>query len=146
MHQAMLTLLVGMLLTGCAAGSASTKDAHLTDPQAVLEKTWQWVSTVTPVEKIEVGAPKNYTFRLGVDGRAQIRFDCNHGGGPFEVSPGKLAFGPLMATRMACPPGSLGSLFAQDLQRAVSFFVKNGRLYLELPSDSGTMQFRPAEE
>ena len=146
MHQTVLTLLAGMILTGCAAGSAATKEAYITDPQAVLEKTWQWEATVTPVEKIEVDNPENYTLRLGADGRAQIRFDCNHGGGAFEVSPGKLAFGPLMSTRMACPPGSLDAIYSRDLQRVVSFFVKDSRLYLELPYDSGTMQFRPADE
>jgi heat shock protein HslJ len=79
---------------------------------------------------------------LVTDGKAQIRFDCNRGGGEFKISPGKLSFSPLFSTRMACPEDSLDSSFTRDLQRVVSFFVDNGRLYLEPPYDSGTMKFR----
>ena len=34
----------------------------------------------------------------------------------------------------------------RDLQRVTSFFVHNGRLYLELPNDSGTMKFRAGRQ
>ena len=68
----------------------------------------------------------------------------NNGGGNYQISAGKLSFGPLMSTRMACPPGSLDATYTRDLQRVVSFFVQDGDLYLELPVDSGTMRFQPA--
>ena len=68
---------------------------------------------------------------------------CNRGGGDYRISTGKLSFGPLLSTRMACPEDSLDGPFMRDLQRVVSFFVENGMLYLELPMDSGTMKFRP---
>jgi hypothetical protein len=45
---------------------------------------------------------------------------------------------------MACPGDSLDTLFMGDLQRVVSFFIDNGRLYLALPYDGGTMTFRTA--
>jgi heat shock protein HslJ len=114
------------------------------DPQSLLSKTWQWVSTITPVEKITVTDPERYTIMLTEDGKLQARFDCNRGGGEYEISKGKLSFGPLMATRMACPEDSLDGPFMRDLQRVVSFFLQGGLLYLELPYDSGTMKFRPA--
>jgi heat shock protein HslJ len=109
-----------------------------------LNQTWQWESTVTPVDKISVPEPEHYTLLLKRDGKVQVRFDCNRGGGNYEISEGKLSFGPLMSTRMACPEDSLDGLFARDLERVVSFFIDNGHLYLELPYDSGTMKFRPA--
>jgi heat shock protein HslJ len=108
-----------------------------------LKKTWQWVSTITPVEKISVSNPERYTIMLAGEGTLQARFDCNRGGGEFKISPGKLSFGPLMSTRMACPEDSLDGPFIRDLQRVTSFFVQDGLLYLELPYDSGTMKFRP---
>ena len=144
MHRILLILSAGLALAGCAAGTpAGVEHTRSKDAQTILNKTWQWESTLTPVEKITVPAPERYTIFLQADGRAQIRFDCNRGGGEFKISPGKLAFGPLMSTRMACPPDSLDSAFMRDLQRVVSFFVEGGRLYLELPYDSGTMKFRP---
>ena len=143
LHRILLVLLAGWVVAACATASSSVQDRSSTDPQAILNKTWQWESTITPVEKIAVPAPERYTIILQADGRAQVRFDCNRGGGEFKISPGKLSFGPLLSTRMACPPDSLDSAFMRDLQRVVSFFVDSGRLYLELPDDSGTMTFRP---
>ena len=137
--------LLGMVIVGCAATSAlPDENTRSKDPQSVLNKTWQWVSTITPVEKIEVPNPERYTIMLADDGKLQARFDCNRGGGEYKISAGKLAFGPLMSTRMACPPDSLDGPFMRDLQRVTSFFLQDGLLYLELPYDSGTMRFRPA--
>jgi heat shock protein HslJ len=133
----------GMIIAGCATGGQSGKAGPGTDPQSVLNKTWQWESTITPVERIAVPTPERYTIFLKADGKAQIRFDCNRGGGEVKISPGKLSFGPLMSTRMACPPDTLDGPFMRDLQRVASFFVQDGLLYLELPYDSGTMKFRP---
>ena len=115
-----------------------------TDPQLILNKTWQWEATTTPVEKIHVPNPERYTIILKDEGSIQAQFDCNRGGGTYEISDNKLSFGPLMSTRMACPEGSLDRPFVRDLQRTFSFFIDNGHLYLELPYDSGTMKFRPA--
>jgi len=134
-----------MVIMGCAAtGDLPDENTRSTDPQSVLNKTWQWVSTITPVEKIEVPNPERYTIILTDDGKLQARFDCNRGGGEFKISPGKLSFGPLMSTRMACPPDTLDGPYMRDLQRVTSFFLQNEVLYLELPYDSGTMKFRPA--
>jgi heat shock protein HslJ len=116
-----------------------------TDPRRVLNEIWQWESTLTPVEKITVPDPERYTIRLNDDGKAQILFDCNRGGGNFNISEGKLSFSPLISTRMACPEDSLDAPFMRDLQRVASFFIEGGNLYLELPADSGTMRFRKAD-
>ena len=137
--------LLGMAIVSFAAtGVLPDQNTRSTDPQSVLNKTWQWVSTITSVKKITALEPERYTILLKADGRAQIRFDCNRGGGEVQISPGKLSFGPLMSTRMACPSDTLDGPFMRDLQRVASFFVQDGLLYLELPYDSGTMKFRPA--
>jgi len=134
-----------MAVTGYAASGMSSQNIPTKDPQALLNKTWQWVSTITPVEKITVPDPERYTIRLTDEGKVQARFDCNRGGGSYKISAGRLSFGPLLSTRMACPEDSLDGPFMRDLQRVVSFFIQDGNLYLELPLDSGTMRFRPAQ-
>lgn len=141
MQRIVWVLFLGIVLVGCAAGSSSDQNIRSKAPEAVIDKTWQWEATVTPVEKITVPAPERYTVLLKADGTVQARFDCNRGGGGYKISPGRLSFTPLMSTRMACPPDSLDSVFMRDLQRVVSFFLENGTLYLELPYDSGTMKF-----
>ncbi|GMG85314.1 hypothetical protein LNKW23_45330 [Paralimibaculum aggregatum] len=40
-------------------------------------------------------------------GRAQGHAGCNRFGGSYETAPGRLAIGPLAATRMACPPAAM---------------------------------------
>ncbi len=136
--------LLSLLIACCAAGSQAGAAERITDPQAVLGKTWEWEGTVSVAEKVTVPNPDRYTMRLMEDGKVQARFDCNRGGGGYTISPGKLSFGPLMSTRMSCPPDSLDGRYMRDLQMAVSFFIEDGNLYLELPADSGTMRFHPA--
>jgi len=131
-----------LMIAGCATIDKPAAAVHSKEPGVVLDRTWQWVSTVTPVEQITVPDPGRYTIRLMDDGKVQARFDCNRGGGTYRISEGKLSFGPLLSTRMACPPESLDGPFMRDLQRVVSFFVQDGDLYLEMPYDSGTMRFR----
>ena len=138
-----LLMLVGIAAAACAT-SPSDEAGRSVDPQKILSRTWQWETTVTPVEKIEVPAPERYTVFFETDGRVRVQFDCYRGGGDYKISEGKLSFGPLMSTRIACPPDTLDGPFMRDLQRAASFFIEKGNLYLELPYDSGTMKFRPA--
>jgi heat shock protein HslJ len=135
-------LVTVLLIFGCAAGGPPGPSARSDEPQRIVNRTWQWEATITPVERITVPAPERYTIFLKEDGMAQVRFDCNRGGGGYTVSKGGLSFGPLMSTRMACPEGSLDARFAKDLQAVSSFFIEEGRLHLELPYDSGTMRFR----
>ncbi len=144
MKRMITIILVGMVFSGCATGKSDEQSARSSDPQTVIGKTWQWVSTVTLVEKITVKEPERYTMLLMADGKARIQFDCNRGGGDNKIVDSQLSFGPLISTRMACPPDSLDAPFIRDLQRVASFFVQEGVLYLELPYDSGTMRFRRA--
>lgn len=135
---------ISMMIAGYAAGGQSNPAVRDTDVQSVLNKTWQWTATITPVEKTTVKNPERYTILLTDNGRFQGRFDCNRGGGDYKISSNKLSFGPLFSTRMACPPDSSDTIFIKDLQRVSSFFIENGNLYLELEDDSGTMSFRLA--
>ena len=148
-----LFLLVMLQLAGCAdapgpAPQSGPEDpgARSNDPQVVLGRTWQWLGTQTPLEAVTVVEPGRYTVRFGKDGAAAIRFDCNSGGGDFQLSAGSIEFGNLFATRMACPPDSQDAIFMRQLEAARIFFVQGGVLYLDLFADGGTMRFEPAPE
>ena len=138
-------ILLGLMIAGCAAGSPSVVAAERsTDPKAIVDTTWEWEATVTPVETITATQPERYTIRLTASGQVEARFDCNRGGGSVELSEGKLKFGPMMSTSMACQEDTQDVLFMRDLDKVTSFFMDNGNLYLEMPFDSGTMKFRQA--
>ena len=127
MKQILTALALVVILAGCAISPLNDQDARSTAPESVVGKTWQWVSTITPVEEITATAPDRYTILLQPDGRVQARFDCNRGGGTYEIGKATLTFGPLMSTRMACPPDSQAARFTRDLQRVCLFFLADCR-------------------
>ena len=134
-------IFLGIIMLFLVSSATAGGSDRTSEPAAVLGKTWQWVSTVTPVETITAKDPKRYTFILETDGKASIQIDCNTGSGSYTIGKGTLRFGPLISTNMACPPDTQDAVFARDLQRAAIFFIENGVLYLDLPYDSGTMRF-----
>ncbi len=142
-------LLALLVFPGCDTSNEPEEveaetDEFVRDPAAITGIEWEWVSTTTPVEQTDVPEPARYTILLEPGGKLRARFDCNRGGGESELTEGKLSFGPMMSTRMACPPDSLDAPFMRDLERVTSFFVRAGELYLEMPYDSGTLRFRKA--
>lgn len=142
--RAVAGLMILLMFDGNAAavGQETKRDRA---PEAVVGKAWQWESFVSPVEKIAVPTPERYQLELMPDGKARARFDCNRGGGAYRISEGQLSFGALVSTRMACPPGSLGDRYSRELARVTTFFIEDGKLYLEQPVDSGTLRFRQGD-
>jgi heat shock protein HslJ len=110
-------------------------------PDSLAPGPWRWIATVTPVERIAPPAPENYTLEFLADSTLSAQLDCNRGSGQYHVDGKSIRIGPLAATRMACPPGSLDSVFAQELDAARNWFMQGDTLMLDLLADSGTMRF-----
>lgn len=134
-------IVFGIVIPMAFAGCASAGGQGGATAEAVLGKVWQWESMVTPQETIDVANPERYVLEFMADRKARMRFDCNRGGGSYQMRNGQLTFGPLVSTRMGCPPGSLGDRFGQELGRVTSFYLENGKLYLKLPDNGGTLRF-----
>jgi len=126
------------------APETTEPSASAAEAADILGVDWEWVSTVTPVERIDVHNPENYTLRFQADGTAFMQFDCNRGSGGYELSGNQISFGPMVSTRMACPPESQDFVYMSQLEKITSYFVQDGNLFLEMPYDSGTMRFQPA--
>ncbi len=137
----MVVLLLG--ITGCATAPPAPPAPRFHAPDLIVNKLWGWERTETPVELFEAPDARRFTLRLTPDGKAQVAFDCNHGGGSYQIAQGKLSFSPLISTRRICSKENrpLDQHFSKQLQGVSSFFVENGKLYLELPVVGGTMQF-----
>jgi len=70
------------------------------------------------------------------------RIDCNRARGAWKsAAPGRLEFGPMAATRAQCPPGSLHDVVMRQLPFVRSYVIRDGRLYLSLMADGGTLEF-----
>jgi len=116
--------------SGEAAPIASEPQTDVGGAAGILDIDWGWLGTVTPVERVEVLKPENYTLRLQADGTAVMRFDCNRGSGSYEIAGNRITFGPMISTRMACPPDSQDFLYMSQLEKVSSYFVQDGILYL----------------
>ncbi len=107
---------------------------------------WQWMGTQTPVERIVPDDPTRYTLEFLPDTTVVAHIDCNRGHGKFTLDGKAITIGPLATTRMACPSGSLDSVFGKQLEAARVMFFQGDTLYLDLYADSGTMQFSQMPE
>jgi para-nitrobenzyl esterase len=86
-----------------------------------------------------------YTIGFGASGVLHVRFDCNRGHGSWKSSgAGNLEFGPLALTRAMCAPGSLHDQLVRQWPHVRSYLLKDGRLFLSLMADGGTIEFEPA--
>jgi heat shock protein HslJ len=102
---------------------------------------WQWVFTVTPVERIVCPVPERYMLEFFPDSTVRVILDCNRGSGPYHVDGKSFRIGPIATTRMMCPSGSLDTVFAKELDAARNWFMHGDTLMLDLFADSGTMHF-----
>ena len=86
-----------------------------------------------------------YTIGFGKEGVLNVRFDCNRGRGSWKSSgPGNLEFGPLALTRAMCSVGSLHDVLVRQWPNVRSYLVKDGRLFLSMMADGGTIELEPA--
>jgi heat shock protein HslJ len=116
--------------------------------QGIVGPVWQWVRTLynNDTTLTPPADAAGYTFHLKKDGAVHVRGDCNVSGGSFTLNNGKLAITITNTTLAACPEGSLEDPFIRDLNRTSGFLLKNGRLFIDLKLDTGTMEFRESQK
>jgi len=86
-----------------------------------------------------------YTIEFFADGSVAMRIDCNRGRGSWKsAGPNNLEFGPLALTRALCPVGSLHDELVRQWPYVRSYVVRDGRLFLSMMADGGTIEFEPA--
>lgn len=121
--------------------------------QAPLAGTsWQLVQIQAPSGAqgtVEVKLSSAYTLEFKADGTASARLDCNVGGGPWRTEPkpggraGNLVFVSWMTTAAACAPESVAHRVANAMLQVRSFALRDGRLWLSLAADAGTLVWSP---
>ncbi len=131
-----------MLLLVALSGSA-----FQTNGDSLLGVVWRWQHTQENNGSLTTPAdPGRYTLEFLSGGAVVVQADCNRGTGQYSVEANALTLGPIATTLMACPPGSQNTEFLRQLGQVQSYFFKDGRLYLELPLDTGSMEFSRAEQ
>jgi heat shock protein HslJ len=110
---------------------------------ALTGVVWEW-------ETFEGGdgavvAPEDssrYTLQFHSDGTVTGQVDCNRGTGSFEADAAGISI-MLATTRIACPEGSLDAEFNRYISEANTYVIRDGKLALALPADSGIATFNP---
>jgi len=128
-----LALVVSAMLAGACQSSGGS---------GLTGKTWQWTGSTTkvPASQSVVPDPENYTITFNTDGTFAAKADCNQVSGGYTTSGSALTITPGPTTLMACPEGSMDSLFLEGLGKAASFTISGSDLTIT-DSDEGTMQF-----
>ena len=116
--------------------------ARRAEVSAVIGVDWQWLASRynndTEARPADSG---RYRLRLEPDGTLRAQVDCNQAGGRYRIEGSVIEIEMTHATLAACEPGSLDQTFRRDLGAAAIFFMRQGRLFLDLKFDTGTMEF-----
>ena len=127
-------------LTSSPVPPATLPPAAPTAP-ALQGRVWQWTaSTFKDGGELAPGDPARYTIELLPDGNALAQADCNFGTGSYRADAGRLAFGPIGATKMACEGDSLDSAFLAQLSKVESYRFDGDELVLRLQDEAGEMR------
>jgi para-nitrobenzyl esterase len=140
------TAFAAVMLGACASTAPAPSAAGATTSASVEGSSWRLVqiSMSDGVTRPAIDRSR-YTIGFGKEGVLNVRFDCNRGRGSWKSSgPGNLEFGPLALTRAFCPVGSLHDELMRQWPYVRSYLVKDGRLFLSLMADGGTIEFEPA--
>ena len=140
-----MTVAFGAALAGCTMPTHPDSAAPPTDPynpaatQLLDDTQWQLTSwadadgKTRPVPSssasstsIAGGAPITLNFSTQGGQRKTNGFSgCNRFAGTYDLTDGKLSFGPLASTRMACAPGP-GSALEQPFLQGLTDIEKTG--------------------
>ncbi len=136
----------GDLFLDLMADGGTMQFADANAAPALVGVTWQWIGFVDPAADgpEEISEPERYELTLNEDGTVDIKADCNNVGGTYTLDGGSIEIVPGPTTLVACPEGSLGDQFVQNLTFARIYFFQEGNLFLDLLADGGTMRFRDA--
>lgn len=131
--------------------ACSTYEADVTP--GLVGSEWELVgfnSMDDSIGRIEPTEDQRFSITFGDSGSAAMQLDCNRGTANYSIEEtgdtnGRLAFGPIAATRAMCPDPRLGDLMASQLPNVVSYTLQDGKLSLALKMDGGIFEFEPAE-
>ena len=120
-------------------------DQKVATPDQPIEGTLWVVDGIVTGEAVS-GVLTGVTASLRiVDGQAEVRFGCNTGGGPVEVTPDTLTFGPMTSTKMACEPNAMAmeAAVAAVVQATVPYSIDADTLTLDAGANGLILRAAP---
>jgi heat shock protein HslJ len=99
--------------------------------------SWTLVSYGSAGSQTPAASGINTSLVFGTDGQVSGSLGCNSFSGSYEIKDGKIVFGPLASTLMACPD-------AQMTQEGIAFQVLTGSVRFEVSGSTLTV-YDPSE-
>jgi heat shock protein HslJ len=129
----------GMTFTAAPAQQAQPGQPGEIPGQDLGGKQWQWVnSALKDGQTFAPSSPADYTIEFSmVDGRVNIKTDCNNATGEFMTDGQSLQIMLGAITRAMCPPGSLSDEYLKELSEVGSYAVQGDTL--TMTTANGTM-------
>jgi len=120
-------------------------DKKVATPDKPIEgTTWLVDGLVTGDTTSSLPAGATASIRIA-DGKVAVNAGCNTGGGPVQVLPGSLVFGPLDLTRYPCPStaSAIETVVRAVLSGAVAYAIDGATLTLAAGSAGLTLRAAP---
>jgi heat shock protein HslJ len=119
----------------------TSEDQHGDSAATLTNTIWQWerYEEKDSANNIIANAPGKYLLTLAADGAFTVTADCNTASGSYTLSGTNLHLGPIEATLIDCPEGSLSAKYLNLLSQVSAITFSNGELVLE--TKSGKMFF-----
>ena len=134
-------------LQGDQLVEVSSQTVEDTSSSQLVGTVWQWQQTqMNNDDQFVPDNPANYTVQFMPDGTLSAQADCNQVGGSYTLDGSQITITLGPSTLAACPEGSLGDQFVQNLGQANSYLFDGSDLIINLMFDSGTMRFSPQSD
>lgn len=129
-------------LTTALFGPWPPRAAQGAEAAAVIGVEWIWAgSRYSNDTNVRPAEPSRFRLRMEPGGLLNLQADCNAAGGRYRIEGRRVTITVTHSTMAACGPDSPDRTFLKDLGAAGGWLVREGRLYLDLVLDSGTMEF-----
>jgi len=147
---AFFLLIAMVVLVGCAGGTVQPAASGGTsvpaaDPQRLMIPRWFLSSLTLDGQAVAVAEDQQaVTIQFTEDGNANGTGGCNDFGTTFSTGPdGKMAFGPVAATKMACAEGmELENALFQALSKVERFNTEDFQLVMSSADGKTSLTFR----
>lgn len=130
---AAVTILALLALAACGDRATATSAPAVMSEAVPVPSAW----TATAIAGKPLIAGSTVTLAFTADGRVSGTASCNRYAGPVTLDGGKIAFGALASTRMACVGGGLNeqeSAYFAALAAATGAAITGGTLVLSGPN------------
>jgi heat shock protein HslJ/predicted small lipoprotein YifL len=124
-------------------------DPDTSQPTTLTGTAWQWESFIDPMGAASIPNRQLYTITFNEDGTVSAQADCNTANGTYTAedgTSGSISIDINATTLALCAEGSLGEEFLANLEAIAVYTIVDGKLYLDLVADSGTMILGTGQE